>query len=124
MLTAIIPFWYAKSCDDEKQEANDSAQLRFGTRCAFLRCMNATAKDRKMKKVTFTNDFHRTESTCNLRDGQTVLTRNQMRRLNKNLCGMPDCNCGVVRGRQDNPDFEYTLDRDLDGEFETIELID
>jgi len=59
--------------------------------------------------TTLSNDFH--NSTCEVRaevdvdsDGsQTLpLTKSQWRRVNRELCGMDDCDCGVVRG-EDNP---------------------
>lgn len=76
-----------------------------------------------MITLTLRNDFHNTTCKIRMRPDQTVLTRSQMRRVRKTLCGMSDCQCGEIRGPQE--DFSYsmpTLDSDVDGEFATIEL--
>lgn len=73
--------------------------------------------------ITLTNNFHNTTCKIRMRADQTILTRSQMRRVRKTLCGMTDCQCGEIRGPQ--KDFAYSmpaLDRDTAGEFETIEL--
>ena len=47
--------------------------------------------------ITLKNDFHNSE--VHVRDlGKP--TRNQYRRVRRELCGMSDCKCGVVRGPQ------------------------
>ena len=57
------------------------------------------------KKVTMKNDFHNTEATVYCQyDAQRntgYLSPRQYSRALKKLCGMADCECGGVRGRQD-----------------------
>lgn len=76
-------------------------------------------------KITLRNDFH--NKTVNVmipsRDGEYTLSRSQMRRVTKALCGRHDCKCGVVRGTQDFP-WEHSLARVTgfygSSEYETI----
>lgn len=52
--------------------------------------------------ITLTNDFHKTSVRVHAEIGD-ILTRTQMRRITKKLCGSKGCKCGVVRGVQDQP---------------------
>jgi hypothetical protein len=72
-----------------------------------------------MTKITFKNDYHSTE--INLHVKGDTLTRSQMRRVNKELCGMSDCCCGDIRGHHD---FEYepTQAKDIDGWYDTLKI--
>jgi len=77
--------------------------------------------------ITLKNDFHRTAVNVQLRGGQTILTKSQMRRVNRTLCGVTDCKCGGIRGPQKTK-YEATYVRDLDsidpyGYFDTIEIL-
>lgn len=42
------------------------------------------------------NDFHGTTATVRPRDG--IISERAWKRAAKALCGVPDCQCGVVRG--------------------------
>ena len=55
-----------------------------------------------MLKITLTNDFHGTEATVRVK-GDRKLSRSQIRRVRKVLCGIDSCTCGgnlSERGRQ------------------------
>ena len=56
-------------------------------------------------KLTLRNDFHNTEATVIVKDG--VISAGSLKRAEKKLCGMKDCCCGGIRGRQ------YTKDGTL-----------
>lgn len=51
-------------------------------------------------RVTFRNDFHNTETTCvaEVVPGGLRLSRRQVNRAAKALCGMSDCMCSKFRG--------------------------
>ena len=52
------------------------------------------------KTVTLRNDFHNT--TVDVRPSDAGrLSASQVRRVRRELCGIHDCRCGVVRGPQD-----------------------
>ncbi len=54
------------------------------------------------KKITLYNDFHNTEVNLLVRDGK--LSRNQVARARRELCGIEGCCCGDefgMRGPQD-----------------------
>ncbi len=54
------------------------------------------------KKITLYNDFHNTEVNLLVRDGK--ISRNQILRARRELCGIRDCVCGDefgTRGPQD-----------------------
>ena len=78
-----------------------------------------------MKTITLRNDFHKTECNVRLKENQTTLTKNQIQRAMKKLCGVSGCQCGGIRGKQDF-NWEYSLYTDRFGynEFETIEILD
>jgi len=50
--------------------------------------------------LTLSNDFHQTSVV--VRPLNSHLSASQMRRVRRELCGMADCNCGVIRGHQEN----------------------
>ena len=50
----------------------------------------------KQQKRTLTNNFHNTECIVYLR-GQ-YLTKSQIKRSHKKLCGIKSCTCGDVAG--------------------------
>jgi hypothetical protein len=52
-----------------------------------------------MKKVTITNDFHGTEITLIQRNGG-YLTRTQILKARRTLCGISDCRCGGALGER------------------------
>lgn len=47
-------------------------------------------------KITLTNNFHNTETLVH----STKLSPATMRRVYRALCGISDCKCGGIRGRQ------------------------
>ena len=52
-------------------------------------------------KITLSNDFHNTEISLNVKNGQ--LSAGQVKRAQKVLCGLSDCRCSGdigYRGRQ------------------------
>jgi hypothetical protein len=58
-------------------------------------------------KITLTNNFHNTAvsvyvtplfSTDGHGTGQFYCSKSQVKRINKALCGMSSCGCGVTRG--------------------------
>lgn len=53
--------------------------------------------------ITLKNNFHNTEVQVRTTEGK-VLTKNQLRRIEKTLCGISECTCGIVR------DDEYRLE--------------
>jgi hypothetical protein len=57
----------------------------------------------KKEKITLRNDFHGTEVNIRANDGD-ILSTYQMRRIEKKLCGMDECCCGIVRGPQRDKD--------------------
>lgn len=66
------------------------------------------------QKVTLKNDYHNTEVTIIVRDGDE-LSKAQMRRVESTLCGMADCHCGIIRGQQDvsvEPLYNYEACQD------------
>lgn len=44
-------------------------------------------------KITLRNDFHGTETSLYVKKYGACLSRTQMRRLHKTLCGSKDCTC-------------------------------
>ena len=64
-------------------------------------------------KLTLSNDFHNTEITLNCKDDK--LSAGQVKRANRELCGMSDCCCSGdigYRGPQDGFDgIEAIYDR-------------
>ena len=50
-------------------------------------------------KITLRNNFHSTEATVIALDN--IISARAMRRAENKLCGMSDCTCGNLRGRQD-----------------------
>lgn len=55
--------------------------------------------------ITLRNDFHNTEVNTRIRD--TRLTRRQLDRIRRSLCGIKGCTCGDSlgsRGPQDDPE--------------------
>jgi hypothetical protein len=59
-----------------------------------------------MRKLTLKNEFHNREVTLNIdlktiKEGATFeLTPNQIKRANRELCGIKDCCCGGVAGQR------------------------
>jgi hypothetical protein len=77
-------------------------------------------RGKKMTKITVTNDFHNT--SINLQVKGDTLTRSQMRRVNRELCGMSDCCCGDIVG-EDNRDYEQVEMHDIDGFYNTLRVL-
>lgn len=50
--------------------------------------------------LTLTNDFHNTQVTIRVRELPHMITPSQHRRIYRALCGMSDCQRGVIRGPQ------------------------
>ncbi len=42
-------------------------------------------------RITFTNDFHKTEATCIVAGGR--ISRHAVDRVRETLCGISDCHC-------------------------------
>ena len=60
------------------------------------------------RTATLRNDFHDTRVNVRvLEDGR--LSKTQVRRIRRELCGIHDCRCGAVRGPQD---VEYQPEAD------------
>ena len=66
-------------------------------------------------KLTLRNDFHHTSATVTVKDG--VISGSSLKRAKKKLCGMKDCSCGSIRGRQD---MVIDVCYDYDGEYATV----
>lgn len=49
------------------------------------------------KRTTLINNFHNTEVTVNALPGD-LLSKHQVRRIKRTLCGIKDCSCGTCRG--------------------------
>lgn len=54
-----------------------------------------------MREVIISNDFHNTEVTLQVVEGQ-LLSASQLRKIDT-LCGMDECACGDIRGPQVHP---------------------
>jgi hypothetical protein len=81
---------------------------------------NGTSQGRDNEmRIKAKNDFHKTEIDLYLK--YPILTRSQMKRVNRKLCGRDECQCGGIRGEQ-TFDYEHTLCRDYNGEYETVEI--
>ena len=63
----------------------------------------------KTIEVEFSNDFHDTYITVRARitPHQILLSPGQMRKIEKELCGISDCQCGGLRGQQEWDIVEY-----------------
>lgn len=76
---------------------------------------NLESNPNPRKKVTLSNDFHRTNHVVMVSDGEP-LSASQVARSRDALCGMSVCTCASTglgtRGRQD---AEITVDTDRDG---------
>lgn len=58
--------------------------------------------------VTLRNDFHNTEVDIRVPHLPYTLSKGQMARIWRVLCGQNDCTCGGVRGKQDvDIDWEF-----------------
>jgi len=51
-------------------------------------------------KATLTNDFHNSSVTVNV-PANGLLSVGQTKRVYRELCGISDCQCGGIRGRQE-----------------------
>jgi hypothetical protein len=81
-----------------------------------------TKRGKTMTKITLRNDFHNTEVNVVLK-GDT-LTRNQMYRVKKALCGRDNCACGPIRGPQGfEYEYDYVSGSYGSGAYETIRVI-
>ena len=58
-----------------------------------------------MKTATIINDFHHTEATCRPGPGGQ-LTKRQVQRLQRILCGISDCQCSGDLGQRGHQDYE------------------
>ena len=72
-----------------------------------------------MTTITITNSIHNTEATVRLRDGR--ISRSQIQRLRRTLCGIAGCTCGALSrdgGAEAQAiieaDFALEAHRDLD----------
>ena len=78
-------------------------------------------------KVTIVNTFHKVECKFNLREGQQCLSRAQMVKLRRDLCGVSDCKC-LFRSLKVYNEFnqplysEHSLAKDSKGMFETLQV--
>lgn len=60
-------------------------------------------KERTMKTIELTNDFHNTAAHVRIGDGITRLSPRRVHSIRAQLCGIADCKCGGwlgERGRQ------------------------
>lgn len=61
----------------------------------------------KTKTITLSNDFHNTAVTVRVpidEEYPIQLSKSQTRRIENALCGMIECECGGVRGPQEDDD--------------------
>ncbi len=57
-----------------------------------------------MDKITIRNDFHGSETRAVPNEG--YLSPRQVRRIRRDLCGIPECTCGGVLSERGPQDFE------------------
>lgn len=57
-------------------------------------------RPKSSKKFTLRNDFHNTEVSVIVKEGE-AFSATQQRRVRKALCGVYECRCGTIRGPQD-----------------------
>ncbi len=76
--------------------------------CRLLIIVNRQTKrgEKTMKKMTFTNDYHNSEVTLHVAD-DGWLTHSQAKRMGRELCGLTDCTCGGIRGKQEHGMIDY-----------------
>lgn len=58
-----------------------------------------------MSMITLQNDFHNTNTTLRCDLGSS-LSKSQIRRARKNLCGISECTCGGNLGERGNQGVE------------------
>lgn len=68
------------------------------------------------------NNFHNTTVQVNLR-GSTHMSRSQVRRAIKKLCGISTCQCGGIRGPQRNGNMSIELTPRADGGYD-VSMVD
>lgn len=56
--------------------------------------------DQATQEITIRNDFHHTETTVRVPCATRRLTRRQVQRVRRTLCGIADCRCGGVLGER------------------------
>lgn len=73
-----------------------------------------------MKTITLKNDFHRTECRVRVADIGQSLTKSQLYRVQKSLCGVAECRCGGLSFNQRQ--IEATVETDFNhyGQFDTF----
>jgi len=79
-------------------------------------------------KITIVNTFHKVECIFNLREGQQCLSRAQMVKLRRDLCGVSDCKCLFrslkMYNESNQPLYsELTFAKDSKGQFETLQVL-
>lgn len=65
-------------------------------------------------RITLTNNFHNSESIVSVPRLPYTLSTGQSAKVRRELCGLRDCTCGVVRGRQWQGRQELTVEQDAD----------
>ena len=71
-------------------------------------------------KITIVNRFHNTSASVVVRHDFAILSRNQMERATKALCGMADCVCGGWGVAVDQHGHAYWTETIQDDGFETV----
>jgi hypothetical protein len=66
--------------------------------------------------ITIKNDFHNTEVRARIdniewHNGYAILSPRQTKRVDRVLCGIPNCRCGGPRGKQDKFRIFDIIDR-------------
>ena len=70
-------------------------------------------------KITITNTFHGTSVNLIVADGEAVtLSEHQVKRAEKELCGMADCQCGAL-WKKAHTQVEVKSD-EIDAHFEPV----
>ena len=64
-------------------------------------------------KITLTNDFHNTEVALNVKNN--LISAGQIRRANKELCGIDGCTCSDDLGTRGPQDVDFEVCQDQNG---------
>lgn len=64
--------------------------------------------------LTLTNDFHNSQARVRV-DVPGIMSRAQVQRAQRKLCGISDCTCGGVRGPQYHDGRRIELEDQVDG---------
>lgn len=65
-----------------------------------------------MPTITLRNDFHNSEVSVRVRSLPATLSPWQTKRVDRELCGNSDCQCGNIRGPQSHGTEFLTWDED------------